>query len=170
MHGLLRFQRGETQILGVNNTEYAENGADDGCTVRPEYPQVYAHYEMPSIPIGETGRGVPDARSTRRPCRACPHPGTSLPRRFPYAIRQVSEVIGSNGSTSMGSVCASPCPLLTPAYSLKAPVAGIAMGLKPAMLTARWCIRPLQVSLVPRSFGDMDLLLLTSGVHYCFAA
>ena len=83
-------------------------------------------------PPGETGRvGSPKRREIGHGALAerAINPGAALPRRVPYAIRQVSEALGSNGSTSMGSVCASTLSLLNAGVPLRAPVAGIAMGL-----------------------------------------
>src|SRR5690606_17126266 len=90
------------------------------------------HYNFPPYSTGETGRvGAPKRREIGHGALAERALIPVLPSReeFPYAIRQVSEAIGSNGSTSMGSVCASTLSLLSAGVPLKAPVAGIAMGL-----------------------------------------
>ena len=82
-----------------------------------------------------------------------------LPNReeFPYAIRQVSEAIGSNGSTSMGSVCASTLSLLAAGVPLKAPVAGIAMGLVSGDVDGQHVFKTLTDILgAEDAFGDMD--------------
>ena len=90
------------------------------------------HYNFPPYSTGETGRvGSPKRREIGHGFLAERALAPVLPTReeFPYAIRQVSEALGSNGSTSMGSVCASTLSLLNAGVPLRAPVAGIAMGL-----------------------------------------
>src|SRR5437867_12544618 len=90
------------------------------------------NYNFPPFSTGETGRvGAPKRREIGHGALAERALIPVLPSReeFPYAIRQVSEALGSNGSTSMGSVCASTMSLLAAGVPLKAPVAGIAMGL-----------------------------------------
>ena len=90
------------------------------------------NYNFPPYSTGETGRvGSPKRREIGHGALAERALLPVLPTReeFPYAIRQVSEALGSNGSTSMGSVCASTLSLLHAGVPLKAPVAGIAMGL-----------------------------------------
>src|SRR5699024_2090384 len=90
------------------------------------------HYNFPPYSTGETGRvGSPKRREIGHGALAERALIPVLPTReeFPYAIRQVSEALGSNGSTSMGSVCASTLAMLNACVPLKAAVAGIAMGL-----------------------------------------
>jgi polyribonucleotide nucleotidyltransferase len=102
-------------------------------TLNPERTKRYMHnYNMPPYSTGETGRvGSPKRREIGHGALAERALLPVLPPReeFPYAIRQVSEAIGSNGSTSMGSVCASTMSLLDAGVPLKDMVAGIAMGL-----------------------------------------
>jgi polyribonucleotide nucleotidyltransferase len=102
-------------------------------TLSPETTKRYMHnYNFPPYSTGETGRvGSPKRREIGHGALAERALVPVLPKRedFPYAIRQVSEALGSNGSTSMGSVCASTLSLLNAGVPLKAPVAGIAMGL-----------------------------------------
>ena len=131
-HGSALFQRGETQILGVTtlNMLKMEQQID---TLGPVTSKRYMHhYNMPPYSTGETGRvGSPKRREIGHGNLAEKALLAVLPSReeFPYAIRQVSEAIGSNGSTSMGSVCASTLSLLNAGVPLRASVAGIAMGL-----------------------------------------
>jgi polyribonucleotide nucleotidyltransferase len=131
-HGSALFQRGETQVLGVTtlNMLRMEQMID---TLNPERTKRYMHnYNMPPYSTGETGRvGSPKRREIGHGALAERALVPVLPAReeFPYAIRQVSEAIGSNGSTSMGSVCASTMSLLDAGVPLKSMVAGIAMGL-----------------------------------------
>lgn len=132
VHGSAIFERGETQILGVTtlNMLKMEQQLD---TLSPETNKRYMHnYNFPPYSVGETGRvGSPKRREIGHGALAERALVPVLPTReeFPYAIRQVSEALGSNGSTSMGSVCASTMSLLNAGVPLKAPVAGIAMGL-----------------------------------------
>jgi polyribonucleotide nucleotidyltransferase len=132
VHGSALFERGETQILGVTtlNMLRMEQTID---TLNPERTKRYMHnYNMPPYSTGETGRvGSPKRREIGHGALAERALVPVLPTReeFPYAIRQVSEALGSNGSTSMGSVCASTMALLDAGVPLKGMVAGIAMGL-----------------------------------------
>jgi polyribonucleotide nucleotidyltransferase len=132
VHGSALFERGETQILGVTtlNMLRMEQMID---TLNPERTKRYMHnYNMPPYSTGETGRvGSPKRREIGHGALAERALIPVLPTReeFPYAIRQVSEAIGSNGSTSMGSVCASTMALLDAGVPLKDMVSGIAMGL-----------------------------------------
>jgi polyribonucleotide nucleotidyltransferase len=132
VHGSALFERGETQILGVTtlNMLTMEQRLD---TLSPETTRRYLHnYNFPPYSTGETGRvGSPKRREIGHGALAGRALVPVLPSReeFPYAIRQVSEAMGSNGSTSMGSVCAATLSLLQAGVPLKAPVAGIAMGL-----------------------------------------
>ena len=131
-HGSAIFQRGETQILGVTtlNMLKMEQQLD---ALTPETSKRYMHhYNFPPYSTGETGRvGTPKRREIGHGALAERALVPVLPSRevFPYAIRQVSEALGSNGSTSMGSVCASTLSLLNAGVPLRDQVAGIAMGL-----------------------------------------
>ncbi len=132
VHGSALFERGETQVLGVTtlNMLRMEQMID---TLNPDRTKRYMHnYNMPPYSTGETGRvGSPKRREIGHGALAERALIPVLPTReeFPYAIRQVSEAIGSNGSTSMGSVCASTMALLDAGVPLRDMVAGIAMGL-----------------------------------------
>ncbi|GAA1928559.1 polyribonucleotide nucleotidyltransferase [Nocardioides marmoribigeumensis] len=132
VHGSALFERGETQILGVTtlNMLTLEQKLD---TLSPEKTRRYMHkYVFPPFSTGETGRvGSPKRREVGHGALARRALLPVLPTReeFPYAIRQLSEAMGSNGSTSMGSVCASTLSLLQAGVPLRASVAGIAMGL-----------------------------------------
>ncbi|MGN0066006.1 MAG: polyribonucleotide nucleotidyltransferase [Nocardioides sp.] len=132
VHGSALFERGETQILGVTTLDMLkmEQQLD---TLSPEKHRRYMHkYVFPPFSTGETGRvGSPKRREVGHGALARRALLPVLPSReeFPYALRQLSEAMGSNGSTSMGSVCASTLSLLQAGVPLKASVAGIAMGL-----------------------------------------
>ncbi|MEO7147732.1 MAG: polyribonucleotide nucleotidyltransferase, partial [Terrimesophilobacter sp.] len=132
VHGSAIFQRGETQILGVTtlNMLKMEQQIDSLAPVTKK--RYLHHYNFPPYSTGETGRvGSPKRREIGHGFLAERALVPVLPPReeFPYAIRQVSEALSSNGSTSMGSVCASTLSLLNAGVPLRAPVAGIAMGL-----------------------------------------
>ncbi|MGP9490489.1 polyribonucleotide nucleotidyltransferase [Glutamicibacter sp. AOP38-B1-38] len=132
VHGSAIFERGETQIMGVTtlNMLKMEQQID---SLSPVTRKRYMHnYNFPPYSTGETGRvGSPKRREIGHGALAERAIMPVLPSReeFPYAIRQVSEALSSNGSTSMGSVCASTLSLLNAGVPLRAPVAGIAMGL-----------------------------------------
>jgi polyribonucleotide nucleotidyltransferase len=159
-HGSALFERGETQILGVStlNMLSMEQKLD---TLSPERSKRYMHnYNFPPYSTGETGRvGSPKRREIGHGALAERALVPVLPTReeFPYAIRQVSEALGSNGSTSMGSVCASTMSLLNAGVPLRAPVAGIAMGLISGQLDGRTQYVTLTDILgAEDAYGDMD--------------
>ncbi|RKQ33347.1 polyribonucleotide nucleotidyltransferase [Kocuria tytonis] len=132
VHGSALFERGETQIMGVTtlNMLKLEQQIDSLSPVK--HKRYIHHYNFPPYSTGETGRvGSPKRREIGHGALAERAITPVLPSReeFPYAIRQVSEALGSNGSTSMGSVCASTLSLYNAGVPLRAPVAGIAMGL-----------------------------------------
>jgi polyribonucleotide nucleotidyltransferase len=132
VHGSSLFERGETQILNVAtlNMTRMEQMID---TLSPETRKRYMHhYNFPPYSTGETGRvGSPKRREIGHGALAerALIPVVPSKEEFPYAIRVVSEALGSNGSTSMGSVCASTLSLMAAGVPLRAAVAGIAMGL-----------------------------------------
>ncbi|MEY9842418.1 polyribonucleotide nucleotidyltransferase [Streptacidiphilus sp. EB103A] len=160
VHGSALFERGETQILGVTtlNMLRMEQQLD---TLAPETRKRYMHnYNFPPYSVGETGRvGSPKRREIGHGALAERALLPVLPTReeFPYAIRQVSEALGSNGSTSMGSVCASTMSLLNAGVPLKAAVAGIAMGLISQEIDGETHYVALTDILgAEDAFGDMD--------------
>ncbi len=160
VHGSALFERGETQILGVTtlNMLRMEQQLD---TLSPETRKRYMHnYNFPPYSTGETGRvGSPKRREIGHGALAERALLPVLPTReeFPYAIRQVSEALGSNGSTSMGSVCASTLSLLNAGVPLRAPVAGIAMGLVSDTVNGETRYAALTDILgAEDAFGDMD--------------
>lgn len=159
-HGSALFERGETQILGVTtlNMLRMEQQLD---TLSPETRKRYMHhYNFPPFSTGETGRvGSPKRREIGHGALAERAIVPVLPARedFPYAIRQVSEALGSNGSTSMGSVCAATLSLLNAGVPLRAPVAGIAMGLVSDTVDGETRYAALTDILgAEDAFGDMD--------------
>ncbi len=159
-HGSALFERGETQILGVTTLDMLklEQQID---SLGPEKSKRYMHhYNFPPYSTGETGRvGSPKRREIGHGALAERALLPVLPSReeFPYAIRQVSEALSSNGSTSMGSVCASTMSLLNAGVPLKAPVAGIAMGLVSDQVDGQ--VRYVAITDIlgaEDAFGDMD--------------
>ncbi|HWG61173.1 MAG TPA: polyribonucleotide nucleotidyltransferase [Streptosporangiaceae bacterium] len=156
VHGSALFERGETQILGVTtlNMLRMEQMLD---TLNPERTRRYMHnYNMPPYSTGETGRvGSPKRREIGHGALAERAILPVLPSRedFPYAIRQVSEAIGSNGSTSMGSVCASTMSLLDAGVPLRDMVSGIAMGL---INESGQYVTLTDILGAEDAFGDMD--------------
>lgn len=131
-HGSGLFTRGQTQVLNVTTmAPLSEKQTIDGLGVETEKRYIH-HYNFPSFSVGET-------RSSRGPGRREIGHGALAERalvpvipseeEFPYALRLVSEVLESNGSSSMASVCGSTLSLMDAGVPIKAPVAGIAMGL-----------------------------------------
>ncbi|MBA3489005.1 MAG: polyribonucleotide nucleotidyltransferase [Longispora sp.] len=160
VHGSGLFERGETQILGVTtlNMLRLEQSLD---TLSPQRTKRYMHnYNFPPYSTGETGRvGSPKRREIGHGALAERALLPVLPSReeFPYAIRQVSEALSSNGSTSMGSVCASSMSLLAAGVPLKATVGGIAMGLISDEVDGKTRYITLTAILgAEDAFGDMD--------------
>jgi polyribonucleotide nucleotidyltransferase len=164
-HGSALFERGETQILGVTTLDMIKM-AQQIDSLGPETTKRYMHhYNFPPYSTGETGRvGSPKRREIGHGALAERALVPVLPsvEEFPYAIRQVSEALGSNGSTSMGSVCASTLSLLNAGVPLKAPVAGIAMGLVSDDIetegggTERRFVALTDILGAEDAFGDMD--------------
>ena len=160
VHGSAIFERGETQIMGVTtlNMLKMEQQID---SLSPVTKKRYMHnYNFPPYSTGETGRvGSPKRREIGHGALAERALMPVLPPReeFPYAIRQVSEALGSNGSTSMGSVCASTLSLLNAGVPLRAAVAGIAMGLVSDEVDGETRYAALTDILgAEDAFGDMD--------------
>ncbi|MDE8670055.1 polyribonucleotide nucleotidyltransferase [Pseudarthrobacter sp. H3Y2-7] len=160
VHGSAIFERGETQILGVTtlNMLKMEQQID---SLSPVTRKRYMHnYNFPPYSTGETGRvGSPKRREIGHGALAERALVPVLPSReeFPYAIRQVSEALSSNGSTSMGSVCASTLSMLNAGVPLKAAVAGIAMGLVSDQVDGQTRYAALTDILgAEDAFGDMD--------------
>ncbi|MGM7670191.1 polyribonucleotide nucleotidyltransferase [Microbacterium sp. A93] len=160
VHGSAIFERGETQIMGVTtlNMLKMEQQID---SLAPETRKRYMHhYNFPPYSVGETGRvGSPKRREIGHGALAERAIVPVLPSReeFPYAIRQVSEALSSNGSTSMGSVCASTLSMLNAGVPLKAAVAGIAMGLVSDTVDGQTRYAALTDILgAEDAFGDMD--------------
>jgi polyribonucleotide nucleotidyltransferase len=162
-HGSGLFTRGETQVLSVATlgTPREEQTLDD---LSPEETKRYIHhYNFPPYSTGETRRiGSPRRREIGHGALAERALEPVLPGAdtFPYTIRVVSEALSSNGSTSMASVCGSTLALLDAGVSIKAPVAGIAMGLM--MEDGRYKILT-DIEGLEDHIGDMDFKV--AGTH-----
>ncbi|MBR2673226.1 MAG: polyribonucleotide nucleotidyltransferase [Aeriscardovia sp.] len=160
VHGSALFQRGETQVLGVTTLGMLKMSQQTDALSGPDVKRYMHQYNMPPFSTGETGRiGSPKRREIGHGNLAERALVPVLPdeEEFPYAIRQVSEAIGSNGSTSMGSVCASTLSLLDAGVPLKASVVGIAMGLVTGEVDGKPVYKTLTDILgAEDAFGDMD--------------
>jgi polyribonucleotide nucleotidyltransferase len=160
VHGSALFERGETQIMGVTTLNMLKMEQQIDSLSPVTHKRYVHHYNFPPFSTGETGRvGSPKRREIGHGMLAERALVPVLPTReeFPYAIRQVSEALGSNGSTSMGSVCASTLSLLNAGVPLRAPVAGIAMGLVSAQVEGETKYAALTDILgAEDAFGDMD--------------
>src|SRR3990167_985644 len=132
IHGSAIFQRGDTQVLsivtlGAPSLEQLIEGPEG-----EEAKRYIHHYFMPPYSLGEVGRiGFPSRREIGHGALAEKAIEPVLPEKkdFPYTIRVVSEILSSNGSTSQASVCGSTLALMDAGVPIKAPIAGIAMGL-----------------------------------------
>ena len=158
-HGTGLFQRGETQVLTVATLGMPKMDLmipfQDGLTPTERKRYIH-HYTMPPFSNGETGRvGGTKRREVGHGLLAERAIVPVLPAQedFPYAIRLVSEVLSSNGSTSMASVCGSALSLMDAGVPIKAPVAGIAMGL--VFAEGRYTTLT-DILGAEDAFGDMD--------------
>ena len=157
VHGSGLFARGQTQVLTIATlAPVSEQQKLDGLDADEEFKRYMHHYNMPSYSVGET-------RPSRGPGRREIGHGALAERaldpvipsedEFPYAIRLVSEIISSNGSTSQGSICGSTLALMDAGVPLKAPVAGISCGL--VTEGDKW-ITMTDIQGLEDFFGDMD--------------
>ncbi|MCG3149164.1 MAG: Polyribonucleotide nucleotidyltransferase [Verrucomicrobiae bacterium] len=158
-HGSAIFQRGETQALVITTLGSTSDTQEmDGWTGGPTEKAFYLHYNFPPFSVGETGRtGSPGRREIGHGALAERSIAPMIPDAadFPYSIRVTSEIMESNGSTSMASVCGATLSLLDAGVPMKAPVAGISVGL----FTDEKTGQTLTVTDILGSedhFGDMD--------------
>lgn len=156
-HGSALFTRGQTQSLGVATLgSLRENQIIDGLDPDIDSKRFMFHYNFPQYSVGETGRyGSPGRREIGHGALAEKALLQVLPNEeeFPYSIRVVSEITESNGSSSQASICSGTMSLMAAGVPIKAPVAGIAMGLimdgkKYTVLT--------DIQGLEDHFGDMD--------------
>ncbi len=132
VHGSGLFSRGQTQVLSIATLAAASFSQLIETLEGEETKRYMHHYSFPPYSVGETGRiGSPNRREIGHGALAERAVEAVLPsiEEFPYAIRVVSEVMSSNGSTSMASACGSTIALMDAGVPIKAPVAGIAIGL-----------------------------------------
>ena len=166
VHGSGLFQRGQTQVLNVTtlaplSEKQKINGLDENVTSK----RYIHHYNFPSYSVGET-------RPSRGPGRREIGHGALAERallpvipseeEFPYTIRTVSEIMESNGSTSQGSICASTLSLMAAGVPIKAPVAGISVGLVTGETDDDYLILT-DIQGLEDFFGDMDFKV--AGTH-----
>ena len=159
VHGSGLFSRGQTQVLNVTTlAPLSEKQKLDGLDITKTSKRYMHHYNFPSWSVGET-------RPSRGPGRREIGHGALAERalvpvlpseeEFPYAIRTVSEILESNGSTSQGSICASTLSLMAAGVPIKAPVAGISVGLVTGDTDDDYLILT-DIQGLEVFFGDMD--------------
>ncbi len=166
VHGSGLFSRGQTQVLNVTTlAPLAERQKLDGLDEHATSKRYIHHYNFPSYSVGET-------RPSRGPGRREIGHGALAERalipvipteeEFPYTIRTVSEIMESNGSTSQGSICASTLSLMAAGVPIKAPVAGISVGLVTGDTDDDYLILT-DIQGLEDFFGDMDFKV--AGTH-----
>lgn len=166
VHGSGLFSRGQTQVLNVTTlAPLAEKQKLDGLDEHITSKRYIHHYNFPSYSVGET-------RPSRGPGRREIGHGALAERalvpvipteeEFPYTIRTVSEIMESNGSTSQGSICASTLSLMAAGVPIKAPVAGISVGLVTGDSDDDYLILT-DIQGLEDFFGDMDFKV--TGTH-----
>ncbi len=165
-HGSGMFKRGQTQVLTVTTLgPLADIQKLDGLDTNETTKRYMHHYNFPSYSVGETkpSRG-PGRREIGHGALAERALVPVLPneQEFPYAIRTVSEVLESNGSTSQGSICASTLSLMAAGVPIKAPVAGISVGLVTGETDDDYIILT-DIQGLEDFFGDMDFKV--AGTH-----
>ncbi|MBQ4011825.1 MAG: polyribonucleotide nucleotidyltransferase, partial [Erysipelotrichales bacterium] len=156
VHGSALFTRGETQVLAVTTlSSLSDNQIIEDLTPRTEKRWMH-HYNFPPYCVGETGRmGTPGRREIGHGALGEKALAQVLPdeETFPYCIRTVAEVMESNGSSSQASICASCMSLMAAGVPIKAPVAGIAMGL---IETEKGYTILTDIQGMEDHYGDMD--------------
>ena len=166
VHGSGLFKRGQTQVLNITTlAPLSEKQRIDGLDLAKTHKRYIHHYNFPSWSVGET-------RPSRGPGRREIGHGALAERalvpvipseeEFPYTIRTVSEILESNGSTSQGSICASTLSLMAAGVPIKAPVAGISVGLVTGETDDDYLILT-DIQGLEDFFGDMDFKV--AGTH-----
>ncbi len=166
VHGSGLFKRGQTQVLNITTlAPLSEKQRIDGLDLAKTTKRYIHHYNFPSWSVGET-------RPSRGPGRREIGHGALAERallpvipseaEFPYTIRTVSEILESNGSTSQGSICASTLSLMAAGVPIKAPVAGISVGLVTGETDDDYLILT-DIQGLEDFFGDMDFKV--AGTH-----
>jgi len=155
-HGSALFQRGETQVVNVTTLGMPRMKQQIDSITPDEWRRYMHHYNFPPYSVGETGRvGAPKRREVGHGMLAERALIPVLPseEEFAYTLRVVSDVLQSNGSTSMASVCGSTLSLMAAGVPIKAPVAGIAMGL---VYDGGTYVTLTDILGAEDAFGDMD--------------
>jgi polyribonucleotide nucleotidyltransferase len=155
-HGSALFQRGETQVVNVTTLGMPRMRQLLDTITPDEFRRYMHHYNFPPYSVGETGRvGMPKRREVGHGMLAERALIPVLPSEqdFAYTLRVVSDVMQSNGSTSMASVCGSTLSLMAAGVPIKAPVAGIAMGL---VYDGGTYVTLTDILGAEDAFGDMD--------------
>ncbi len=164
-HGSALFQRGETQALCLATLAPADEAQElDGYTGGETTKRFILHYNFPPFSVGETGRtGSPGRREIGHGALAERSIAPVIPEvnEFPYAIRVSSEIMESNGSTSMASVCAGVLSLMDAGVPIKKPVAGISCGLVTEFQGEQLARYTMLTDIIGSEdhFGDMDFKL-----------
>ena len=155
-HGSALFQRGETQVINVTTLGMPRMKQQLDTITPDEWRRYMHHYNFPPYSTGETGRvGMPKRREIGHGMLAERALIPVLPSEseFAYTLRVVSDIMASNGSTSMASVCGSSLSLMAAGVPIKAPVAGIAMGL---VYDGGKYVTLTDILGAEDAFGDMD--------------
>ena len=131
VHGSALFSRGETQALVITTLGTSRDNQElDGLTGGTKQKSFILHYNFPPYSVGETGRfGTPGRREIGHGNLAERSVAQVVPADFPYTVRCVSEIMASNGSTSMASVCGATLALMDAGVPITSPVVGISCGL-----------------------------------------
>ena len=159
VHGSSLFSRGETQAMVIatlgnekDAQEYDDATSEPGCSTK----RFYLHYNFPNFSVGEVGRiSGPGRREIGHGDLAERSVEKVVPKDFPYVVRCVSEIMSSNGSTSMASVCGASLALMDAGVPIKSPVVGISCGLVTEENSDRYLILT-DILGAEDHFGDMD--------------
>jgi polyribonucleotide nucleotidyltransferase len=154
-HGSALFSRGETQALAVVTLGTHQDAQSvDAIAGGPDEKTFLLHYNFPPFSVGEVGRlGAVGRREIGHGALAERSIKRSMPAEYPYTVRVVSEIMGSNGSSSMASVCAGTLALMDAGIPMAKPVAGISIGL---FTGADKTVLVTDISGEEDHFGDMD--------------
>lgn len=158
VHGSALFTRGETQVLSVTTLGAMNDNQIIDDVTEVDTKRFMHHYNFPPYSVGETGRmGNPGRREIGHGALGERALAQVLPsvEEFPYTIRTVAEVLESNGSSSQASICAGTMSLMAAGVPIKAPVAGIAMGLIMNEETNQYTVLT-DIQGMEDHFGDMD--------------
>lgn len=158
VHGSAIFTRGETQVLSVTTLGPMNDNQIIDDVTEVDTKRFMHHYNFPPYSVGETGRmGSPGRREIGHGALGERALSQVLPsmEEFPYTIRTVAEVLESNGSSSQASICAGTMSLMAAGVPIKAPVAGIAMGLIMNEETGQYTVLT-DIQGMEDHFGDMD--------------